>query len=248
MSNTLNTHHQDWVEEQVRRSWEQSFETNSVLFDLDEVPPHPDIEAALRASQEALTRNQIDFMMEADEGVRPPFSFQSRLTAPGERAVELIPLLIGNDSGISTRYHPSHSAAASPTWYWELGQGGLYEPTHHESLPLAALVSEFRRALPSGMRGTDLFSWATRIAVGLRNATCIDQPVNLSLPELSSNNGSYTVLDEEGGVLVGGTHFYRRPDGTLNYTPVVRDFISDDIELSSPALSFRMTVGGPMGY
>lgn len=251
MSNTLNTHHQDWVEEQVRESWEQSQAANSALTGLEGIPPHPELENVLRLTQAALTAEQVDFMMEAGEA--DSFTYQTRLSAPNDRLVELIAQLIGERSGLAHRLPITPPTLTAPIWHWEFGQGGLLtlgdRPWHDGRRCLSARVRDFQGALPAGMRGTDLFSWATRIAASRRTGVLIDRPVNLNLPGTESNNGSYTVLDREicsYDTLVGGTHSFNRPGETPTSHQVVRSFSLDDIELADPGISFRMTIDGPV--
>ncbi len=100
------------------------------------------------------------------------------------------------------RCNPHHPNIERPTWYWELCQDGRFMDdelnrnaqgsveTPNDKRRLCNDVYRWENALPAGMHGADLSTWATLFARGLRTGLPIDQ----ALQSESSNNSSESTL------------------------------------------------------
>lgn len=219
MSPQLKSHQKDWVESQVKDGWDQSCEVNSVLLGKRGVPALPAKDEVIRRAQAVLLPEQVGFMQEGDDGKRPSFSYQTKLVSPSAR-LDLVHTLLDEQpetmsmegreqkklivwAGVRKHLTEQPSRVLAPTWYWEFGQGGqvIAAPQQGDlpSLILTERKREFLRNLPRGMRGTDRFTWATRMAASLR----VGKPLGASFPNdvtdlRKSEVWNYTPLDEEG--------------------------------------------------
>lgn len=221
MTSRLNSAQSDWVEAKVKEGFESSRDVNSVLLGKSGVPAMPEQDHVIRLAQAELAgkREAVDFMMRAEQGERPVFSYQTKLVVPSDRKVEIAKALLDGQPktmGTSSQsqqpawmYGPVErhlasrpSRVVSPTWYWELGQGDqIIETPQRGDDPSLALTDrdrEWLRSLPAGMRGTDLSTWSTRMAAGIRAG----KPLDIRFPNDATNTTSheqwnYTILDEE---------------------------------------------------
>ena len=220
----LDSTSQDWVEARVKGGLEQSEAVNSVLFGQAGVPDFPNQDAVIVAALNALTSEQVEYMMQADDGLKSsPFSFQHKLLSPDLSTVRTLldsqPKVMGTPSkeqlgtsiasGVEQHFARKHST--NPTrWFGEFGQGTqIIQPQKDENLSLAlgGRIGEFKRSLPKGMRGTDIFTWATRMAAGLSDGKPLDcQFAGDARNVLDSEVQNATILDEEGEVTfsIGG--------------------------------------------
>lgn len=220
MVTRLDSVQNDWVEVKVIEGFEPSRAVNSVLLKRSGVPAMPETDQVIRLAQAELAGKKaaVDFMMEADRGVRPVFTYQTKLVSPSDRLDLVEAVIDGQPKTLGTAERPQQdtkifgatkkhlagrpSRVVSPTWYWEFGQGDQIIETPQRgddsSLVLTDRDREWLRSLPAGMRGTDRFTWATRMAAGIREG----KPLDVRFPNNATDNTSYeqwndTVLDEE---------------------------------------------------
>ena len=223
MSSGLDSTQNDWVETKVKEGFELSEETNSVLFGKSGVPAMPKREEIICLAQATLTREQVNFMLDDAKGKKSVFSYQTKLVSPSDR-IDLLKELLDSQSktmGTSDQRHQDvwiwepveeylvgcPSRVVAPTWYWEFGQGDqiikgpqrYYPKLHRPSFALIDRKAELLKTLPAGMRGTDRFTWATRMASGSREG----RPLDLRFPNNATDTTiteqwNFTVLDEEG--------------------------------------------------
>ncbi|QQR54413.1 hypothetical protein IPG41_04390 [Candidatus Peregrinibacteria bacterium] len=181
---------------------------NSVLLGKKGVPPMPKQDHAIRSAQAALTRDRVSFMIEAEN-----FDYQTKLMWPRDR-IDLLKALLGVggakrqsedpflsiDLNVKNRLINGKPGVPTPTWYWDLYQRSPQSGDKPE-LDLQTRCTEFLRSLPIDMRGTDLWTWATRLATKL-----------YTLPPNVQPNGSsaqaITILNEEGFFLHDGGAWY----------------------------------------
>lgn len=181
----------------------------------------PEQDQVIRMAQAELAGKKaaVDFMMGAERGKRPVFSYQTKLVVPSGQRVEIAKALLNGQPktmgtperhqqdawmwGLVEQHLASRpSRVVSPTWYWELGQGDQIIETPQRgddsSLALTDRDREWLRSLPAGMRGTDLPTQTTRMAAGIREG----KPLDIRFPNNATDTTSYeqwnyTVLDEE---------------------------------------------------
>ncbi len=103
---------------------------------------------------------------------------------------------IGEDAKAQLDRSDPHPSIKHPTWYWELCQDGRFMDdelntkaqgsitTPDNERRLRNHVYRWKGALPAGMDGADLSTWATLFARGLRTGLPIDQ----ALQSESGNN------------------------------------------------------------
>lgn len=239
MAPRLDSHQNDWVEAKVKEVFEPSKAVNSVLLGKSGVPALPQEEQVLRLAQAALTREQVDFMMGAEQGERPVFTYQTKLVSPSSRTDLVKALLDGQPKTMSTKvqdqqplwmWEPAEkhlagrpSRVVAPSWYWELGQGDQIIKTPQQgddsSLALTDRDREFLRSLPAGMRGTDRYTWATRMAAGMRDGKPLDVRFKGNATNTTeAEQWNFTVLDEEREFTEGGNRCLVYGD----FNPVLR--------------------------
>lgn len=184
----------------------------------------PEADQVIRMAQAELAGKKaaVDSMMGAEKDERPVFTFQIKLVVPNRQRVETAKALLnGQPKKMGTSDQPQQDAwiwgpvekhlcsrpprVVKPTWYWELGQGDhiINKPQRGDDSRLMTLIDRnmqcFKQCLPAGMRGTDLPTWATRMAAGLREG----KPLDIRFPNNATDTTSHeqwkcTVLDEEG--------------------------------------------------
>ena len=200
-----------WVEEQIGKTYEASREVNEVLFEKRDVAPFPEQKEVQQAALATITPEQVGFMMKS----AVPFSFQAKLVASRHR-VDLLCSLVNDQISrwvgpqpvrptlfiaepILRHLQVSPSRVNKPTWYWEFGQGDTVIDSQRGDdlgLNLEERIEAFRSTLPEGMQGTDRYTWATRVASGLKTGQPWD--VRCAKDGQMVEDWKYTVLDEEG--------------------------------------------------
>lgn len=267
MSTGLDSAQSDWVEAEVGKGFERSKAVNSVLFGKSGVPAMPEADQVIRLAQAELAGKKaaVDFMMGAEQGGRPVFSYQTKLVSPSNRIDLVRAILDGQPKTMGTSDQPQLDAwmwghverhlasrpsrVESPTWYWELGQGDQIIETPqrkgNSSMNLIDWYGEWLGDMAVGMRGTDLFTWATRMAAGLREG----KPLDIGFPNNATdtpyyNQQNFTILDLEGMFMEGN---YRCVvGGSFNPNrrePVLTRYYWID---QCPNARFRATIGGPI--
>src|SRR3989339_570872 len=160
-----------------------------------------------------LNPEQVDYMMESPN----PFSFQIKLVTPSNR-LDLQRKLINdqpkrmgmpNQEQQDLYINPSveqHITSQNNTqqieWKWEFGQGEqIMQLEAWDDVKLTREVrrQRFKAQLPQGMKGTDLFTWATRMADALEKG----KPLDIKFANDATNSSEYeeflyTILDELG--------------------------------------------------
>lgn len=230
-----------WVEERIGETYAASREVNEVLFEKRDVPPFPEQTAVREAVLKAITPEQVEFMRRSPA----PFSFQAKLVASRHRE-DLLRTLV-KDQGktlgrpeaarpalyiaepIRKHFQESSSREKKPTWYWEFGQGAaVLGPQRGDDLGLnlEERIEAFKETLPEGMRGTDRYTWATRVATGLKTGTPWD--VQFGRDRQVVDDWRYTLMDEEGtfavksfkGLAQGSCQPHRDPRIVVGYADV----------------------------
>lgn len=263
MASRLDSSHNDWAEAKVKAGFESSKEVNSVLLKERDVPPMPEQDRVIRSVQAVLKPEQVNFMMAADQGERPAFTYQGKLVAPSNR-IDLVTGLIDKQPkrmGTADQaqqdtwiWGPAEqhligrrSRVDKPTWYWELGQGEQVLETPQQGddsrLVIGERAREFLRNLPRGMRGTDRFTWATRMATGMREG----RPLDIRFKGSATNTTEYDLwnfapLDEEGEFVGDGARFL--VGGAFGPGDRYADLVRCNAEVQGAGARFRAAVDG----
>src|SRR3989339_510633 len=202
-----------WVREGIERDYDRTKLVNVPVLEGKGVPRFPSKEAALKSALKELKPEQVDYMMESPN----PFSFQIKLVTPSNR-LDLQRKLINdqpkrmgmpNQEQQDLYINPSveqHITSQNNTqqieWKWEFGQGEqIMQLEAWDDVKLTREVrrQRFKAQLPQGMKGTDLFTWATRMADALEKG----KPLDIKFANDATNSSEYeeflyTILDELG--------------------------------------------------
>ncbi len=218
----LNAPQVEWVRKGIEARYDRTRLVNTPLIKIDGVPDFPEKEAVLRSALGQLTREQVAYMM--GQG-RSPFLFQIKLVAPSSKVDLLKKLLNGQPSQMNTPTANQREAYVYPAterhlagrpspekyeWKWEFYQGEQVMQVQKEddvALKLKDRATRIRDKRPKGMRGTDRFSWTTRMA------DCLEEgkPLDVRFKDharniLASEVCNFTVLDEEGELIEDRNH------------------------------------------